>query len=74
MDVRRRVGMRRMVNVTLEQLASGALAPEVAAKALYAAGVPFNVIGRLTSTALAAAKASGQKRAVDAQAVQPRAA
>ncbi len=59
MDVRRRVGMRRLVDVTLEQLASGALAPAAAAKALYGAGVPFDVIGRVTGGAMAAPRDAG---------------
>ena len=53
MDGRQRVGMRRLVNVTLEQMAGGALAPHEAARLLHAAGVPLNVIGRIAASAVA---------------------
>lgn len=54
MDERRRIGMRRLVKVTVEQLSAGAVQPAEAARLLYAAGVPFNVIGRVTTSAVAA--------------------
>jgi hypothetical protein len=53
MDERRRIGMRRLVKVTVEQLSAGAVQPAEAARLLYAAGVPFNVIGRVTTSTAA---------------------
>jgi len=49
MDARQRIGMRRIVQVTIEQIARGTLQPDMAARALYRVGVPFNVIGRVTT-------------------------
>lgn len=74
MDERRRIGMRRMINVTMEQLTNGSLPPAVAARALYAAGVPFNVICRVTATALTVAEPAIEGDAVDAPALQRHAA
>lgn len=53
MDTRRRMGMRRLVDTTLEQLRSGALQPASAARTLHEAGVPFKVIGRVAELARA---------------------
>lgn len=66
MDARQRIGMRRMVQVTLEQIAAGTLSSETAARALYRAGVPFNVIGRVTAMPLMSGAAAAAREAAGA--------
>lgn len=52
MDMRQRVAMRRLVDVTMEQIRVGAVQPADAAQALHGAGVPFKVIGRVVDQAV----------------------
>ena len=54
MDMRQRVAMRRLVDVTMDQVRLGAVQPAEAAQALQGAGVPFNVIGRVVGQAMQA--------------------
>lgn len=64
MEARQRNRMRRLVQVTLDQIASGTLASDRAARALYAAGVPFNVIGRITASQATSTGSQESQRSV----------
>lgn len=72
MTARRRQGMRRLVDNTVELVRTGEISPNVAAQKLHENGVPVAVIGRVLSAAIVAKLDAASVMTVDAAAVVKR--
>lgn len=74
MTARRRHGMRRLVDNTVELVSTGEISPNVAAQKLLENGVPVAVIGRVLSGAVVAKSAAAQAdKTVAVEALQTKA-
>ena len=72
MTARRRQGMRRLVDNTVELVRTGEISPNVAAQKLHENGVPVAVIGRVLSAAIDAKSDAASVMTMDAAAVVKR--
>lgn len=72
MTARRRKGMRRLVDNTVDLVRAGEISPNVAAQKLHENGVPVAVIGRVLSAAIVANSESTPVSTADSVAVVER--